>query len=153
MKTSRAAAVLFTAMTVGIAPAALAGGPHSGHGGDAFGLGMYACDDPYWYGADAYPYPYDDGYPYAAAVPYVPPDGYALGGLRLDVKPKSAEVMVDGHPAGIVDDFDWHFQQVKLVAGPHHIELSAPGYTTDQFNVNITADHTIQYHGTLARSS
>jgi len=121
--------------------------PYYGAFGGALGLGLYAYDDPYWYGADDYPYG-----PYGAIDPYVPPVGDDTGGLRLDVKPKSADVFVDGHAAGAVDDFSGHFEHLDLAPGPHHIELRAPGYQPVQFDVNIMADHTIQYHGTLARS-
>ena len=123
--------------------------PFYGAYAGALGAGLYAYDDPLWYGADAY----GDGYPYpyGPADPYEPPGAYETGGLRLDMTPKSAEVIVDGHQAGIVDDFDGRFEHLDLVPGAHHVEVRAPGYTPVQFDVSIAPNHTIKYRGTLVK--
>ncbi len=89
--------------------------------------------------------------PYSPAL-YVSPTAYATGGLRLVVEPKSAEVVVDNYVAGAVDDFDGHFQHLDLVAGPHHIEMRASGYTSVQFDVNIESNQTIAYRGKPTKS-
>ncbi len=116
-------------------------GPALGLG---FGLGYYdpwLWDDGYW---GAYPYP-----AYGYAAPYVVPPGAVTGGLRIEVTPKSAEVYADGYYAGIVDDFNGHFQHLDLTPGAHHIEVRAPGYETLTFDVNIQADQTTHYKGAL----
>jgi hypothetical protein len=71
---------------------------------------------PYWY--------YDPWF-YDAQWGVYPP--YRYGGYRLDpgaairieVKPKQAEVYVDGYYAGIVDDFDGTFQRLRIEPGEH----------------------------------
>jgi hypothetical protein len=121
--------------------------PYYGFYGPALGLGYYGYDgyyDPFWYDTWGYAYP---GYGYA--VPYVVPSGAETGGLRLEVKPDSAQVFVDGAYAGIVDDFDGHFQHLDLTPGTHHIEVRAPGYEPLSFDVAIQADHTTHYKGSL----
>jgi hypothetical protein len=131
--------------------------PYYGAYGGALGLGLYGYYDPLWYGPDAYSSPY--GYPDMYAEPsygYPPPDVPAAavetGSLRFDVHPKSANIVIDGYFAGIVDDFDGHFQHLDLVSGPHHVELRAPGYAPLEFDVNIQPHRTIRYHGTLTKT-
>jgi hypothetical protein len=65
------------------------------------------------------------------------------------VKPRNAEVYVDGSYAGVVDDFDGHFQHLDLTAGPHHIQLRAAGYQPLEFDVDIQLDHKAEYRGAL----
>src|SRR5207244_459191 len=93
---------------------------------------------------------YGYGYPgYGYAAPYVVPPDAVTGGLRIEVKPDTAEVYVDGYHAGIVDDFDGHVQHLDLPPGPHHIEVGAPGYATLMFDTMIQADHTTHFKGSL----
>ena len=103
--------------------------------------------DPFW---PAFGY-YTNPYGYAA----YPPDPFAsegpTGAIRLKVTPRDAAVYVDGYYAGIVDDFDGHFQHLNLTSGPHHIEISASGYEALAFDVDIQAHHTTEYRGTLQR--
>jgi hypothetical protein len=107
-------------------------------------LGFY--QDPLWAAYSGYGY---GGYspsvqdPFDAAGP--------TGGLRLKIEPKNAEVYVDGYFAGIVDDFNGHFQRLKLTAGPHHIEVRAAGYQPFTFDVTIQPRHTTEYRGALQR--
>jgi hypothetical protein len=83
--------------------------------------------------------------------------GYQSGGgddegrLRLKVKPKEAEVFVDGYFAGMVDDFDGVFQRLHIEAGPHRIELRADGYEPLSFEVNIQPRRTLTYKGELKK--
>jgi hypothetical protein len=124
------------------------GWPYDGVYGGAFGLGLYGYD-PLWDGMDASLYSYGEAYPFPSGDPSSPASEYATGGLRLDVRPSSAEVIVDGYLAGVVDEFNGHFQHLDLVCGPHHVEVRAPGYTSVQFDVNIEPHQTIKYHGKL----
>jgi hypothetical protein len=110
----------------------------------------------YDYGYGFSDYEYDYGPPYAsphATAPYPFPvdDQIATGGLRLRIEPKSADVFVDGYYAGIVDDFNGHFQRLKLVAGPHHVEIVAAGYASLTFDVIIEPHHTTEFQAALQR--
>jgi hypothetical protein len=111
----------------------------------AFGIGAFGSyRDPLgsqYYGYAGYPAYAQD--PFDAAGP--------TGGLRLKVEPSNAEVFVDGYFAGIVNDFNGHFQQLKLTAGPHRVEVRAPGYEPLVFDVSIQPRHTTEYRGTLPR--
>ena len=89
------------------------------------------------------------GYPTYAQDPF--DAASPTGGLRLKVEPTDAEVYVDGSFAGIVDDFNGHFQQLKITAGPHRVEIRAPGYQPLVFDVSIQPRHTTEYRGALQR--
>ena len=90
--------------------------------------------DP-WYGGYQYPIaPYGYGYRYAE------PDA----SVRLDVKPKEAEVFVDGYYAGVVDDFNGLFQRLNVSPGEHEIELWLEGYRTVKQKVYLTRDNTFK---------
>ena len=108
-------------------------GYYSGFG--FYGGGYY---DP-WYG----------GYPADTQVAYSAPSDE--GSLRLKIKPREAEVYVDGYFVGVVNDFDGMFQRLHLDSGPHRIEVRAPGYETLDIDVRITADHTTTYEGALKK--
>lgn len=100
-------------------------------------LGFY---DP-WFGF----YDYQWGYPpYGPYGPYrrynIAPDS----SVRLEVKPRQAEVFVDGYYAGIVDDFDGTFQRLHLPPGEHEITLYLEGYRSVQRHVYLTPDNTFK---------
>ncbi|MGE3507390.1 MAG: hypothetical protein AB7N65_00725 [Vicinamibacterales bacterium] len=85
---------------------------------------------------------------------YVPPIvayGAAryYGDVRLRVRPRFAEVYVDGYYAGIVDDFDGVFQRLTLEMGRHEIEIAAPGYESRVYEIFVDAARTIDLHGDL----
>ncbi len=60
------------------------------------------------------------------------PYGYRFDELtaavRLEVKPREAEVYVDGYRAGVVDDFDGIFQRLRLRPGEHDLTIYLAGY-------------------------
>lgn len=68
-----------------------------------------------------------------------------VGGLRLEVKPKSAQVFVDGYYAGIVDNFDGYFQHLDLTPGGHRIEVRQPGFAPVTFEAYIQPGQTTDY--------
>jgi hypothetical protein len=110
----------------------------------------YPYGYPYRYG---YSYPY---YPYAGyGYPLPPPayvsavPGYAYGGVRIQDAPSDAQVIVDGYYMGVVDDFDGPFQHLNLTAGPHQIEIRAPGYQPIAFDVNVQPGRTITYRAPI----
>jgi len=73
------------------------------------------------------------------------------GSLRLKVKPRNAEVFIDGLSVGTIDSFDGVFQRLDVQAGPHKIELRAEGYQTEQFDVIVTSGETVTYKGDMKR--
>jgi|SoiMethySBSTD1v2_1073268.scaffolds.fasta_scaffold00538_11 PEGA domain-containing protein len=118
------------------------------HGYGGFGLGYFYYDPYTWY--DTY-YPTYPAYgSYYAASPYTYNYGYATGEIRLQVRPRHAEVYVDGYYAGRVDDFDGFLQGLRLEEGPHTIEIVAAGYETLVFNVRIVAGRKIDYRADLS---
>ncbi len=137
----------------------------------------YGYASPY-YAPYGYPYPYDPSYaPYgyddpSATAPAYPPPPAAyppsgstspqgpiqvqpgqsdMGGLSFDIAPSTAQVFVDGNAVGTVGEFTPSSQPLGLPAGPHHIELRAPGYQTMSFDVQIVAGQVIPYQGAMER--
>jgi PEGA domain len=113
-----------------------------GYGGAlGYGLGY----DPFWdEGFDPY-----WGYGgYAAPYSYAPP-ALESGAIRLEIRPTSAQVYVDGYYAGTVDEYDGHFHHLDLPAGPHHVEVRALGYQPLTIDVNIHAHQTMDYKGVM----
>jgi hypothetical protein len=55
----------------------------------------------------------------AAAQVFAAPDA----AVRFEVKPKQAQVYMDGFYAGIVDDFDDWYQRLYTAPGPHEITV------------------------------
>ena len=87
-----------------------------------------AGDDPIRYPSYSYP-----SYSYPAYAPggvYQYRYGYPTGQIRLQVRPRDAEVYVDGYYAGRVDDFDGYIQSLQIEEGPHTIEIVAPATRT-----------------------
>ena len=50
--------------------------------------------------------------------------------MRLEVKPRDAQVYVDGYYVGVVDQFDGVMQRLDLSAGGHELSIYMPGYHT-----------------------
>ena len=116
-----------------------------------FGYGYYG--DPYGYYGGYYGGYYDPwygGYPSYVQTSNGP-SGDEEGALRLKVKPKEAEVYVDGYYVGIVDDFNGVFQKLHIETGTHRIEVRAPGYEPLAFDVRITPGHKSTYEGELTK--
>jgi hypothetical protein len=143
--------------------------PYAWYGYGGFGLG-YFYYDPFWWG---YPgYGYNPGYGYYPGAYYgagyygggYPWGGISVGGsysggssgtyygtgkLRLKVKPRDAEVYVDGYFVGLVDDYDGTFQRLELDAGPHRVEVRKPGFASMTVEVRILEGETVTYRGEL----
>jgi hypothetical protein len=83
--------------------------------------------------------PWYGGYGYYPGGAFGYPVGtYDNGGsVHLKVKPREAEVYVDGYYAGLVDEFDGMFQRLNLSPGPHRIEIGLPAYDPLSFDVRI----------------
>jgi hypothetical protein len=83
--------------------------------------------DPLFYGvgwSQWYPYPY----------PYPPPYYYGrradVSEARLEIKPKNAQVYLDGYYVGVVNDFDGAWQRLDMPSGEHEITVYLEGYQT-----------------------
>jgi hypothetical protein len=121
-----------------------------------FGFGYIM--DP-WFWGPGYGYPYGAyGYGYPGGYGYGAGGGYgsssqddAQGKLRITVKPREAQVKVDGYFVGTVDDFDGVFQGVRLDDGPHKVELLLNGYQSLNFDVLIVEGQTITYKGKMQK--
>jgi hypothetical protein len=131
-------------------------GPSHGHGGPSVGhypAGSYRSYgryyyrpyyrpyyySPYWYNGFYASFYYGLGwYPYYASQFGYPCCGYpypayayrAWSSARLEIKPRDAQVYVDGYFVGVVDEFDGVFQRLDLPAGEHEIAVYMPGYQT-----------------------
>jgi hypothetical protein len=118
---------------------------HYPYGYGSFGLGLLYYDAyrgyPGTFSADAYRRPFG-GF-----------STFDIGELRLDVSPRHAQVYVDGYFAGTVDDFDGAFQGIRLAPGAYRIDIVAPGYETQTFDVRITPGQKIRYRGELYRGA
>jgi hypothetical protein len=136
--------------------------------GYPYGYGYgYSYANPYWYDPFFWGFPgIGVGYPYGySTYAYGGSSSYGggqygsahtsigEGGIRLKVKPRDAEVLVDGYYVGRVDDFDGVFQRLELASGPHRIEIRAEGYQPLGFDVRIPIDDTITYRGELERTT
>jgi hypothetical protein len=73
-------------------------------------------------------YPYYPYWSYPGYYGYYRPWYDDLGALRVEVKPREAQVYVDGYFAGLVDDFDGISQRLRTKPGEHQIEVYLPGY-------------------------
>jgi len=80
-----------------------------------------------WYASPWYAAPW--GYPYAYGYPaaYYYPN---YSSARIEVKPNTAHVYLDGYLVGEVDKFDGVFQRLDLPTGEHEIAVYQPGYRT-----------------------
>jgi hypothetical protein len=100
---------------------------------------------PLWYDAQWGMYP-PYGYP-----PYRYYNVDPGASVKLEVKPKQAEVYVDGYYAGVVDDFDGTFQRLRVTPGEHEIELYLEGYRTVHEKVYLQPDNTFKVKRELER--
>jgi len=83
---------------------------------------------PFYYSSSFYPsfyaqYPYR---PYGWRQPVYDRSGSA----RLQVRPRNAQVFVDGYFVGLVDDFDGYLQRLHVPAGEHELQFYLEGYRT-----------------------
>jgi hypothetical protein len=101
---------------------------------------------PYFapYAFAPYPYAIGEVAPEAAAPSPAAVDDEPYGFLRLRVLPRNADVHVDGELAGTVDDFGGAGERM-LPAGPHRIEISAPGFAPLTFDVRVPANDTVTF--------
>lgn len=89
---------------------------------------------PFYYGYNGYGWSYGPG---AYTYPQYQVGGTDFGGIRLEIRPRDAQVWVDGYYAGVVDEFDGLFQSLRLEAGGHKIEIRMPGFDDFALDVHV----------------
>jgi hypothetical protein len=113
------------------------GGYRHYYGGYHYYPGYFRSFYPYWYGFGfGYGWPYYYGYGYSPYYyrpyyygPYSSYGYYGYGEIRIEVKPKTAKVYVDGAYTGTVDDYDGWWQRLRLEPGTHRVVIRGPGFT------------------------
>jgi PEGA domain len=111
------------------------GWPYYGFG---FGIGY-----PYW-GAYAWGYPYYAGGYWGGYYGGHSDASDYQGAARLEVKPRTTEVFVDGYYAGVVDDFDGFSQRLRLEPGEHEVTLFLEGYRPLTRRMLFTVGQTVK---------
>lgn len=103
--------------------------------------------DPFWF--SGWGYPYWAWGPYWGWGPWYgnPWMGYGYGygygqrddsaSLKLDVKPKDAQVYVDGYYRGTVDDFDGVFSRLHVAPGEHQLVIYKSGFRTIKQSIRV----------------
>ena len=121
--------------------------------GYGYGLGLgYLYYDPFGYGGYGGYGGYSGGYqPYGTGGGYGHVDRDDEGSLRLKLKPRDAQVFIDGFYVGVVDSYDGAFQKLNVEKGGHRVELKAEGYEPLSFDVLITPGETVTYKGEMKR--
>jgi hypothetical protein len=142
------------------------GGYHPYYYSPYFSNGFYAS---FYYGLGYYPYYWNFayGYPgyygayggYGAYGAYggypccgYPNAAYAYGGwstARLEMKPREAQVFVDGYYVGTINDFDGVFQRLDIPVGQHELSVYLPGYQTWSQQVLFRPGESYHYKGDL----
>jgi PEGA domain len=117
------------------------GGSHGGYHGGYHGYhggyhGYHGYHSGYYYRPYYYPffgfgygwgYPYY-GYGYGFGYPYYSGYYYGYGEVKLEVKPKDAQVFLDGDYVGTVDEFNSWYQRMNVEPGKHRIVIREQGY-------------------------
>ncbi|MEE2775549.1 MAG: PEGA domain-containing protein [Acidobacteriota bacterium] len=126
--------------------------------------GHYGYYNSFYFGL-GYGYPLYYGYPgYYRPYAYYPHVGgggrgggdysYSrndLGAVSLKVKPKNAEVYVDGRYVGAAKSFDGTPRYLWLAPGRYDLTLYCPGYTNLSAEIEITPSEIVKYSLELER--
>jgi PEGA domain len=98
------------------------------------------------------PYVYDPfwgpWYPYSYGYAYV---GRPETDIKTHVRPKNAEVYVDGFYAGRAEDFDGVFKKLHVAPGGHAITLYLDGFRTTTQEIYVRPDSTFKMNVSLTR--
>jgi|SRR6185369_1918134 len=124
-------------------------------GGDRIIVGY----DPwlYLYGGLSFSPLYGDFDPFFFDYGYAPltmttPANDEKGVLHFRVKPRKAEVYIDGTLVGSANEFEGLFHKLKLEPGVHRLELRASGYVPLMVNIRIQPGESITYRGELEKN-
>ncbi len=125
-------AVLFLALIIGVLPGAAHAyyGHHYGYGHHGYGYGHHYRYSGYGYG---YGYGYGNYYGqsrYEMAQTTLQAQAAGLGGLDLNVRPRKAQVYVDGQKLGKAGNFDGFPGYLWLEKGTHQLAIYRDGYLT-----------------------
>ena len=71
--------------------------------------------------------------------------------FKVDSRPSSADVFVDGQYVGPVGNFGSDTEPLTLAIGQHRIAIQREGYRPLEWDVTIEAGMVIPYRGTLER--
>jgi hypothetical protein len=80
----------------------------------------------------------------------LPPTTKASGDVRLDVKPKDADVYADGFYVGTVEDFSGS-QHLMLTLGQHHLSMQHDGYEPLDVTMTVDSERTVIYRAALTK--
>jgi hypothetical protein len=128
--------------------------------GFSFGFG-YPYYYPYYYGYGYGYYPYYGYRPYGYYAPYYgypnaaydgegayypPPyaDRSSLGAVAVKVRPKTAEVYVDGRFVGSADNFDGFPGYLWMAPGQHRVEVVQDGFANLTQDLDIAVGQVIE---------
>jgi len=119
----------------------------------AWGYGPYGLYSPYGYGYGWYDplwSPWWSGPPYQRPM-VVRPQVAGAGMVVLHIRPRKAEVKVDGVEVGQARDFDFAGSPLWLTPGDHEVDLSYPGYRTLRREIDAKAGLDQHLHYRLER--
>jgi|GEM_PF-2854883 len=96
--------------------------------------------DPFWYGwwgpFPAWPSTY-------VTMEYVPPN---MARLDLRVKPRKADLIIDGTDIGEARDYTVDYRPLWLSSGSHQVEISYSGYQTLRLGMNVQKGQVYDLH-------
>jgi PEGA domain len=92
---------------------------------------------------------YAGWYPYYGQSPYPGYYSRSWASARLEMKPRDAQVFLDGYFVGNVDQFDGVFQRLDLPTGEHEIEVYMKGYRTYRQRTLFRPGETYHFKGIL----
>ena len=104
---------------------------------------------PYYYSYPPYYFPYAPAVDYGYVQPAPPRPRVETGGLVLQSVPDAAQVYVDGFYVGSGEAFGSRGRALDLPAGPHRVELRAPGYESLTFSVNVNPYEIVRFAGEM----
>jgi hypothetical protein len=115
---------------------AVAGTAEAGHGSGGRGHGCRNCGfgwsdpwwNPWWGWGPGWNRPY---------YRHVDPRARSYGFVDLDVDPEEAEVLLDGQPIGIADDFDGAPDYLLLRPGSYTLEFRIPGFESWSVDLQV----------------
>lgn len=148
-----------TTTTVQAAQAAAAVGAGSGHRHHHRYRHHHSRSSHRYYGSFYLGFPrywgfgYHHGYPYAYGHPYrygrYAGGGEPLGGIDINVRPKRAEVFVDGSPVGTVRQFDGFPSFLWLEKGTYDVVVYLDGFETLNRQVSVYPGVVVDYSGRM----
>jgi hypothetical protein len=102
----------------------------------------------YWGGLywPYYPWPYYPGGYWVGSRGYPYRSEFDLGGLKLKVRPKKAQVYLDGQLIGNAGRFDGFPGNLWLERGTHELTFFLPGFRTETRSVRVHPGVLVKYH-------